>query len=442
MPEPPPIEGFLVRLTSANGRSSRIGQIFIRRHYFFTQDHHLFFCKPQQALPPPPPQLVGHSEAPSASEIVQLTPLIYSVTPFALDERGEIPWLSSPVAQTVKKHDSYAFDEAERNVNNVLASDGFVDLTRVLVIRLVPMRTVPPPNTRRGADEPEGEVETEDDVFEIVMDNDLVLRLQAFNKFARDEWIERLSALASYWKARTHADRATIRRVRSENLEILHVDERNEAFVGQFSRKWEVGRSVASSTLHHFCSCSSCRTVTFSGALYRKPRKHSTFRKCHVVLVHGQLLVFQDSFRTWAGTAVPHIQAERYNTLSLENCYVYSGLITESELLDRSNSTTTTSTGVPGRTMLPKIYPDGFSSCDEDAMTTFVVWHGAKRSWVRTKDWQGNTVHRRVTSLGTSGNAITFKAPCRVYRDLWVMNIAMEIERAQLMKGEELDMKS
>lgn len=443
MNEPPPIDGFLVRLTSTSGRSQRFGQIFIRRHFFTTHDNMLFFCKPAQAVPPPPPQFIGNSELPDANEIAEKTPLVYSVTPFAVDENGEVPWLSSPVSATVKKHDIHAYDEAERNVNNVLAADGFIDLTQVEKIRLVPRYSIPPANTRperEGAEEVSDE-DMEEEVFELVMTNKLVLRLQAYNKLARDEWVTRLNDLIKYWKIRIAEDRNIIRKIRSENLDALHVDEAGESHVGQFASKWEIGRSVASPILYNFCPASSCRTITYSGYLYRKPRKHSTFRKCYVILCHGQLLVFQDNFRTWAGTKVPHIQHERYNTLSLENCYVYSGLLTSDDLLDRAQSMDTTTTSVPGRAAFPKIYPDNTTSSDDDTMLTFVVWYGMRRSFVRTRDWQGNTVHRRVTSLGSSGKGVVFKAPSRVLRDLWVMNVSLEIERAQFMRGEEVDWK-
>lgn len=66
----------------------------------------------------------------------------------------------------------------------------------------------------------------------------------------------------TYWKARDREDLAVFRRMKAENLAQLHVDEEMESILGQFARKWEVSRSVASGDLFNVCGISSCRTIT------------------------------------------------------------------------------------------------------------------------------------------------------------------------------------
>ena len=77
-------------------------------------------------------------------------------------------------------------------------------------------------------------------------------------------------------------------------------------------------------------------------------------------------------------------------------------------------------------------------------MLCFVLWHGKRRGFRTGKDQQGNTVHTISTRLGipgSGGKAIVFKAPSRVHRDVWVMNIAMEIERLHTKAFDEIRVK-
>lgn len=192
MVEPPPIEGFLLRLTSSTGRHERLGKLFFKRLYFYTHDSLLCFCKPARALPPPPPKLPVHGGTiPKTSEIIDEIPLIYAVAPYCPGPDGEIPWLRGS-AEEIDRRDKDAYDEAERKVNTLLRADGFVDLVKAVEVRLVRRQpqgkdagvghgesadfhqSVPDSNGEDGA---VGEFNDER-AFEIVLDNGLVLRLQ------------------------------------------------------------------------------------------------------------------------------------------------------------------------------------------------------------------------------------------------------------------------
>lgn len=173
-----------------------------------------------------------------------------------------------------------------------------------------------------------------------------------------------------------------------------------------------------------------------SGLLYRKPRRHSTFRRFNVVLSNGELLIFYDTSRGRTGKQVPTVYNEKHLTISLRDSYVYSGLLTASDLLYQNR---TFDSNMPGRHSLPRIYPDGYTSQDEDSMTCFVVWHGTRRSLFTSKDEDGNKVRRRVSPLGSSGTAIVFKARSRLERDTWVTGISMEIERLNLGVEEDIN---
>ena len=172
-----------------------------------------------------------------------------------------------------------------------------------------------------------------------------------------------------------------------------------------------------------------------SGMLYRKPKRHSTFERCGVLLCHGELLIFQGTLRTYSGKEIPHIQHDRYHSISLKDCYIYSGLITQDDLLYGNRAFDPQN---PGHHALPRIYgDDDWTSSDEDTMTTFVIWHAKQKSFFRAPsslDQFGAKTRQKlkyVSRLGAPGRPIVFQTRSRAERDHWVMNIGMEIERLQ-----------
>ena len=270
------------------------------------------------------------------------------------------------------------------------------------------------------------------------MRNGLTVRLQAYNEETKNEWLKRLGQLVEYWKARLADDMNQFKSVRQENLRSLDIDEEAESLLGQFGRKWEVTRSVASPQLFNMCGISSCRTITMSGFLYHKPRRHTTFVRCGVILCHGQLLIFHGTLRERSGKEVPHIQHERSNAIDLKDCYIYSGLVTEGDLLYHNQ---TFDSNHPGHHALPRLYrDDGWTSTDEDTMTCFVIWQARKRSLFKAEEYQGEGKTRQrlkyVSQLGVPGRSIVFKTRSRAERDHWVLSVGMEIERLQ--QGEEV----
>ncbi|KAJ5516198.1 hypothetical protein N7527_007758 [Penicillium freii] len=458
--EPAPIEGFLVRLTSQKGVHQRMNKMFFKRLYFFTQDHYLFFCRPAKALPPPPPKCAPPEDGsvPTAREILDHMPLSWDIDPYPL-ESGQITWLSSGNQEFVKRHDEEAYAHVQRNVHNISQSDGYIDMCRVQEVRNVYRGSCPAdPNIREGPSvdfnrEPrdsrqdDGATREFDDdrTFEMVLDNGLVIRLQAYDDATRDEWVKRLDALVKYWHARCTDDAAELQAVRRRNLKLLDVDEAMESVVGQFAKKWEVRKAEASPHLHNMCSLSGCRTIKMSGDLYRKPRRHTTFHQCHVILTAGKLLIFRSTLRRRNGTEIPHIHQELEATIELEDCYIYSGLITENDLLYANQ---TFDSNNPGLHALPRVYldSDAFTSRDEDTAITFVIWQPLSKSYFRAQEIgkQGKAKRslRHVSTLGKHGRTIVFKARSRVEKDRWVMSISSEIDRLQEEKHEDIRLVS
>ncbi|KAF2222797.1 Pleckstrin homology domain-containing protein [Elsinoe ampelina] len=449
--EPAPVEGFLIRLTSQKGAHQKMGKYFFKRLYFTTHNQYLAFLRPGRARPPPPPTLpmTESSAIPTAGQLSGKIPLIYAVNPYP-SKNSSTDWLDETASQPATKHDADASDESERVFSTLQDSDGFINLCHVLRVRpFDPESTAEDADDGSGSDvdfdadatnntNPDGSTTTVDAerTFELVLRNGLVIRLQAFNRATQQEWILRLRHLVKYWTLRSAADVALFRSVRQENLRALNIDERAEADFGQFAAKWEVTKSFASAELYNMCGISGCRTVHVSGQLYRKKRIHATFEKIHVILCRGKLLLYRDTERTLSGRKVEHIYHERTGTVDLADCYLYSGLITSSDLLYQNR---TFDANAPGNTALPRIWrADGWSSTDEDAMTTFALWTGARKGWFWNRDGMGlgggegkglKGRLKRVNQLGVKGRSMVFKCRSRAERDHWVLAIGAEIER-------------
>jgi hypothetical protein len=169
----------------------------------------------------------------------------------------------------------------QRNVHNISQADGYIDMCRVQEVRHAYRGSCPAdPNIREGPSvdfnrEPresrqdDGATREFDDdrTFEMVLDNGLVIRLQAYDDATRGEWVKRLDALVKYWNARCTDDATELQAVRQRNLKLLDIDEAMESIVGQFAKKWEVKKAEASPHLHNMCSLSGCRTIKVG---YRK----------------------------------------------------------------------------------------------------------------------------------------------------------------------------
>lgn len=158
-----------------------------------------------------------------------------------------------------------------------------------------------------------------------------------------------------------------------------------------------------------------------------------------MILCQGQLLIFQDALRKTTGKELPQIHHERQAAVDLKDCYIYSGLITDNDLLYQNQ---TFDNSQPGQHALPRIYrDDGWTSKDDDAMTCFVLWHVTKKALFRAPNeaapGRGDGGKLRLKSrLGVPGRALLFKTRSRAERDHWVMNISNEIERVQ--QGEDI----
>ena len=277
--EPAPVEGFLIRLTSRKGSVKKFGKLYYKRLYFTTHNQFLCYTRPAKALPPPPPkaELDGNGNVPSASEIVEKSPLIFAVKPYPDDNQdGEVDWLQYGTPAVKERRDREAYKESERQVNTLLNAEGYVNLAHAVRVQNYNRGSSPADaKVDNGSDidfheevadtaQNDGKTESLDDkrTFEIVLRNGMTIRLQAYNENTKKEWMHRLRDLIHYWKLRLAHDLTMLKAVRGTNLRRLDIDEEQEAYLGQFGEKWEVTRSIASPKLFNMCGISSCRAIT------------------------------------------------------------------------------------------------------------------------------------------------------------------------------------
>lgn len=104
-------------------------------------------------------------------------------------------------------------------------------------------------------------------MFELVLDNDLVVRLQSYNLEARREWMRRLRDLIKYWKLRLQEDIKSLKEMRTQNIEMIKIDGGNESRFGDWIRPYQLVEAVSAPGMYHFCRLSSCRAISVSSNL-------------------------------------------------------------------------------------------------------------------------------------------------------------------------------
>jgi hypothetical protein len=195
--EPPPVEGFLIRLTGQQGRAKRLGLMYHKQLYFASHDQFLVFSRPTRATPPPPPRLPApdNSAVPTPQTIQDQTPSSWAVNPYPVQD-DQIEWLlegHSGTSENRRLHDEDAAHEAGRKEQNLLDCDGYINMANIVKVRKAVWGASPVDQDiesgsdvdfdedvdteSRGEDGATRELDVER-TFELVMKNGLIIRLQ------------------------------------------------------------------------------------------------------------------------------------------------------------------------------------------------------------------------------------------------------------------------
>lgn len=451
--EPTPIEGHLVRLKSWNGqvggafsKKNSFGKLLYKNLYFSTHDHFLFFAKPGNAVLPLPDEDLKCQEAYNEEQ----REWVYEIAPFkSVEGTGEmkgtpiIKWLKPGITESeFQKKDSIALHNMQRRAAQIIKADGFINLLEVTQVRATRRQEagidesignedsnvdfdgsqILHGNSSTGLAGEDGQVDSFDEhkTFELVMENGLIVRLQAYNSHCRNLWVNKLKDLIAYWKAAAHHQLQVSADFRTNNMKRLYIDDKLDAAIGESSPKWETARASASTTLYNVSGISWSRSIIMKGMLYHKTRTHGTFKLYHAVLCHGHLILYDVYRRTLGGIPMDKVDYERFRDIPLKEAYVYSGNIAESDILTRDEMSDLVSDKV-----VPRIYKDGWKSAESETLRCIILWFPRKKAVTTNSATKLRTVNR----LGVSGHRYIFVARSRQEKEQWVMALSHEIEK-------------
>ncbi|GAA94409.1 uncharacterized protein L969DRAFT_53001 [Mixia osmundae IAM 14324] len=418
MAEPAMVEGYVTRIKAAG----------TERLYISTHRGYLFANKPSKAHPPDPP-----------FEATVDNPATLALAPFLAGAGGVFgaPYSMAPERQARKARwfsvhrwlrikaatqnlegekvtgmtsspeellENFGLSEQKRSAEQIRRAKGYVDLRKLKAVRLATAQDATSRDDRASTtsqsplvkDEAIGELAPADpDVstrtFEIVTENDRVLRFQCYSRATAEEWVQRLSALVVYWARRQRVD-ALEQMPRPAKIEEQPV-----------SALPELDESALSAARYNWCILQGCRGITLSGRLYHKAAT-GPFIERHVFLAAGQLVEFQLRQRDWQGQPTQTTYHRRKNVIDLHGCYIVVGRL-NADLYDSNSSSRAQQKAVS------RYYgQDGLVSYAADEDLAFVLY------------WK---------ALGSSAalTQLTYQARSKAERDQWVFAIGAELER-------------
>lgn len=430
---PYPIEGFLSRITNTSGETYSNLRAFFKIQYFHTADNLLFFTKLLLSVPPSP----GNVLLENNNRQVELNmPEIFVRSPFQTDEKGHIPWLDSA---DFDKFDREAVGEFIRRVQQITKASAVLDLCTVK--KVVPLKCQEIPKHHlyfqslfwHSSSVIISDEALLDSGFEIILSNGGKLKFLAPSRYIRDQWVERLTRLVEYWGTKKVEDMVRQVQVREENMKKFEVKEHIDSNATSELQGYFSLSSTPNDFLFDSSHTSMPTNLVKSGYIYNKLRKHSGFTQGFLVLCPGYLILFtlfKRSKATGKWKQTPFF--ERYMTLPLSMCYIYSGELTLQDLLDKRDSY------VPGEDRISRFYADGWKSSEDDSERCFSVWFGKKRELrhsTKSDTDMGSGKKSNpglltmIRKLGLTGKKMVFLCRSRQERESWVHAISTEIDR-------------
>lgn len=443
--EPIPVEGFLARLTNISGYERNFLRTFHKVSYFFSCGSVLFFTKFFRAVPPSPENIFIRDKNERGKRLS--LPMIYEHNPFPLDEADHITWLNS---DKFEYYDQLALEEFERRAQQVIKAEAMIDMLTIRDVRAVPMKT----NMKTqnlllcliwySLPHLINDETTLDSCFEIETENGGIIKLQAPSRATRDEWVSHLLELKDFWKAKASSDLDRISRIRASNQTALRINEYTDSNISYEDDLMVTRYSRADPQVNSMDNLAMKSCILMNGYLYQKGKKHSNFNQYYVVLCPGFLILFSLYKRSKiTGAWKKNSYFEHYITIPISESYVYSGTTTELDLLNRHKDFDPEH---PNHRSLPRIYPDGWKSSEEESLRCFTLWFGRKREIVgkdralgkynlkQNRNGKSNIqknpgLFRMIRKVGVTGKSIVFMARSRQERELWVNSLLTEIDR-------------
>ena len=278
--EPPGVEGYITRV-ERRGKSSR-AELYITTHDgesskccsntcidlgLMPSLGHIIISKPNSAQPPIKPGPEGSTPLDlfhdvydefHESELARLTSIIES-------SDGIIDFRS---IESIKMFEPSAHSQAS---DATAAQDGQATSS--------PATDAPP--AEAAAALPTHENKRQRRIL-VALERDGEITLEARSRSIAQEWVQRLSGLAEYWKRRQRVD-ARIR------MDVVKMHSPHKAMTSELSNDSD----ALLSDVWNWCVVQGCRTVTLSGRLFMKKGGMEKFRAKYLVLAGGGLVTFK-----------------------------------------------------------------------------------------------------------------------------------------------------
>ncbi|SCU87325.1 LAFA_0E06062g1_1 [Lachancea sp. 'fantastica'] len=487
--EPPGIEGFLMKCTDRYGKEIEkvLHTAYYRFSYFFTSDSLLFFMSSFKGAPPLPNEMISRNGA-CAYDVQRMkaniasVPKIFEHNPYPLDLNSHIEWLNSKLmSEEFDEKDSIAFAAMWRKIALILKAEKIIDLTEVtsvskLDVHLTKTNILRYKILARANNFVWKASNTLEDTLKstivLSMRNGLSVKLLASSPELAEEWVSRLNSLRKYWKYRKADDVKNMWSAKVENLRTLKIPESEESNISQITPKWVTDRGVANEEVHNISAQALTRPLMQSGVLYQKRHKHASFKKFFALLIPGFLILYRYHKSAKSSHSKTVVDHRHYLTIPIEECYVYSGNLTSLDLLQRDKQFDRLNSG---NNSLPRVYPDGWRSSEDESTRCFTLWFGTKgalsnynslfshspdnelhgpdsshsaepysienngalntsssdgRDLSMEENLQKKTGSLRLASrLGVAGSSLVFMARSRQERDQWALKLHYELGR-------------
>ncbi|GAA6058879.1 hypothetical protein JCM10212_002823 [Sporobolomyces blumeae] len=447
--EPPAVEGFVKRIKK-NGQNERI--------YLTSHLGAVFRCSPSRAHPPELP--VPVASTPHNPAALALNPLVFGLAGMAKSgkekdkfwrqvsnrhgikqergrdwtlksmdaAKGDLPEIEDSDIEGRAILDMIDYSERKRAFLQITDAQGFIALSEF--INVEPDVVEVPGGQWDATVDPGGHegMQMADDTKRLrgLRSFIAVTRMGRKAKFechsigVRDEWVERLNALIRYWTIRDRADAVAQMELSPSGslVDKLPPARSGDEHVTPPPTREELLSSALLATVYNWCILDGCRAILKSSTLHIKKELRGTFRKRHVLLLPGTLIEFNVYDRDMHGQPLPSPYHRRKFTLSLRDCYVYSGSLT-SAFLAGSTNTAAWEPANGNQHRFPRCYTatDGLRTVDDEEDCTFVI--------VRTKHG-GDGKHKKLNSKGV---VRVYRARSKLERDQFVYTLNSAIER-------------
>jgi len=260
--------------------------------------------------------------------------------------------------------------------------------------------------------------------FKLYLENGRSIVFEVASVALAKEWIVHLFMLIVYWKCREGMDTRML----------VHASQATDSSAHPL-RQSEDHASLSLPFIWNWCRFGGCRTINLSGFLFWRTHMHRPFHRRYFLLCDGQLLAFKLVSSTHTSKARNNegiLHRRKGAPILLRDAYVYKGDISDrfSDLKgdDMPNQRTGGHHTEELHEQLPRFFHGGLCSAESSDECTFVLrvrggWDPARLRRPKIEAIQTPYLTRRESS------EITFRARTQLERDLWVRMIGHEIEK-------------